>query len=707
MGLAAGNTLDAESVGVSSSPSVDVGHAFVSQAGNAQIDVAYDVRGTGVASSDLRVSLIELGGSTLDTASYDGGAGRLDGSGSGTVSMTIPESQNSDFTGFVQVFDVTSPGTTIAKDQAEIYVRDVSGPPAVDLTTVAMEPFKNERLAIGYDAGGGPGSDLELRLFNDTSDTKLRTVSGLADGSAGGEFLRLPSNGSDFTARLELWNTDTDAKLATDTASVTVGLPSVSPTSKQIDPSTSTAIDVSYDAGPYTASQYRISLMAFDGTSTTQLGSKMVGKQSGTASVDVTSGVPSDQSERLTVIATYMTNNGQFLGMGQTCIGVSEDPCPSIASTSVEYADGSSAPNLEGTASIGSFGMIDAGIQKTGTSNYNISTVSGVDSTTELWLNLTVDDANVGGLMGSADVSDWFVTSVDSNTNVTHIKLSPAEVFRNQTINSKDPSQWPSGQWAATTKRTQAKLSLMDMSMLPGDMGTTMRNATLTTDAQAFRPPMTAQQNGETVLQLQVAGPHYETDGSTQNTGFYDAFIPSGLLDQMNVSDPAELAGTYQGSNLDMTVTEVNGGMRVSTDIHYSSGTITLKPTTTSSPSIDISINPNIAPSATSDDTAAGSTTAAATTDGQSTTDATDPTDTVPSPGSDSTPPTADASTADQSTDVASETAGQPTGASPTATDSDGPAETTAASGPGFSVGVALVAVLATALLARRRGRGR
>ena len=53
---------------------------------------------------------------------------------------------------------------------------------------------------------------------------------------------------------------------------------------------------------------------------------------------------------------------------------------------------------------------------------------------------------------------------------------------------------------------------------------------------------------------FQLAAPHYESDGGTLNTGFFDFFVPDALIVLMGIADPSSVA---KGS---FTLTNSNGG---------------------------------------------------------------------------------------------------------------------------------------------------
>ncbi|MDR9381452.1 MAG: carboxypeptidase regulatory-like domain-containing protein, partial [Natronomonas sp.] len=79
-------------------------------------------------------------------------------------------------------------------------------------------------------------------------------------------------------------------------------------------------------------------------------------------------------------------------------------------------------------------------------------------------------------------------------------------------------------------------------------------------------------------LSITVAAPHYETDGETVNTGFYNARIPNSVLRAWGIN-PGQVTATYKGESVaesDLTVERKKGAILVSMPVTYSSGTVTV-----------------------------------------------------------------------------------------------------------------------------------
>jgi hypothetical protein len=119
-----------------------------------------------------------------------------------------------------------------------------------------------------------------------------------------------------------------------------------------------------------------------------------------------------------------------------------------------------------------------------------------------------------------------------------------------------------------------------------------MHGSWLSTNAQGFTFPQLNSTTG--AVSFSVAAPHFMTDGTTINTGFFRAFLPDALVQAMGIANPSAVT---QGS---FTVTNSNGGTVVFAVSHVdspSSGVLiesgtnppTLPPFNYSSPTFRIS----------------------------------------------------------------------------------------------------------------------
>jgi len=117
-----------------------------------------------------------------------------------------------------------------------------------------------------------------------------------------------------------------------------------------------------------------------------------------------------------------------------------------------------------------------------------------------------------------------------------------------------------------------------------------MRGTWLSTNAEAnslptFDPTTKA-------VSFSVAAPHFEKDGTTVNTGFFRAFLPDALVEQMGITAPSSVAvGSFDVTNSDGSVVpfsithetspagvliESGTGGAAGSPFHYSSPTFTI-----------------------------------------------------------------------------------------------------------------------------------
>ncbi|MFB6164567.1 MAG: PGF-pre-PGF domain-containing protein [Haloarculaceae archaeon] len=501
---------------------------------------------------------------------------------------------------------------------------------ASDTSTISVKGF-GSRLSCNRPFAGAPGAcanassylvDTSTAVTFDGSDSRddgsIQSYSWDFDGdgsadASGKRVTHTFASAGHKTVRL----TVTDDQSNTDAVTLPINVQSswppsspasVSVTSGTVDPTTSGTIDVDYDTGGFSGNAKL--LVGFQHVRLNPpLPTKTV-SGSGTTQISYSSFQtqrPSDSMYALLVddyTDGYGSQANTTLAFGWDCVNFQGSACPSVSGASVSATDGTDVSNVAVDAEVGSFGMIDVSLHEAGNSGVtDLTSVNGnVDTSTPLWVNFTVSNADPGGLMGRADVDQWFTTG-PSGSKTVHVKLSPIQQFRNERVRTYDPTKWPTQKGTATIGNDAlVSFSMMDLGMMPQNRRDAFRGATLTTDAQAYKPPMyNPPANGHAGnLSIDVAGPHYETDGTTQNAGFYEATIPSGMLDAWGISDPSELTGKYQGQQLtNMQVSmEDDGDMHVYTDIHYSSGTIELvpQPDSGSSGGSDVGIGIDLGP---------------------------------------------------------------------------------------------------------------
>jgi PGF-CTERM protein len=324
----------------------------------------------------------------------------------------------------------------------------------------------------------------------------------------------------------------------------------------------------------------------------------------------------------------------------------------------------------------------------------------GVDENTEFRINVTVTNYDPTTLLWGARDVTWSTEQNASIPSATDISIKTKAVDL-QGINgggttigplmTKSPSQvqWPAGRndradlgWNKTVY-----FGVFDMATAPQSLKQNFGGMTVTTNAQTFAPPKIV--NG--TLKVWVAGPHRTVDGTT-HSGFYEATIPDAQLTEWGV-DPAnakeELEVLYQGNDHTFDVTDLDDGVRIKLDIHYSAGSVEVAPDPNaggSEPVVSVS-NDDVEPTPTP------TTTATPTPEPTSTPEPT----ATPTPATTSTP-------AGTSTPTATTTPAASTTAAPTPTETPSATATTpGAEGPGFGIVATLAALLALVALRGRR----
>ncbi|MFB6309580.1 MAG: hypothetical protein ABEH64_00220 [Salinirussus sp.] len=274
-----------------------------------------------------------------------------------------------------------------------------------------------------------------------------------------------------------------------------------------------------------------------------------------------------------------------------------------VSSTSLENRPG--GPSLDtsgvsvGSQAPGNFVFVRVeDSSKVGFQRRDISG-EGADTTTELWLNLSVTDFNPDLLMGTANVDSW-TYNVDSNGDATvNISLKPASTERNFTAYNngeagpKPPNSqisWPASQdGSELSTGATVELGIVNIS---GQLGSDLDGARLNSDAQVYNFPSYNSTTGN--LSIDIASPHCKASAanapvatcsaSEQNTGgFYNAVIPQSFVESRWGSgvSASDLDGTYTSSasgatNVQWNISELSDGSIFvnATNIHYSQGTV-------------------------------------------------------------------------------------------------------------------------------------
>jgi PGF-pre-PGF domain-containing protein len=225
-------------------------------------------------------------------------------------------------------------------------------------------------------------------------------------------------------------------------------------------------------------------------------------------------------------------------------------------------------------------GAVDWYLHPTGSPEQkDISVVDGVNASTQLTVTLSVNDFDPVFMVGTGDADGWEKTTVDGDTKRISINVTPAEAHWEPDIRNPDPREWPLNDHTASTQYG-AVVDMITVSM-EGQVNAGYRNrldgAFIGTDAQAFSVP-SYDEAGNGSLEITVASPHYEVDGSTVNDGFYRAVIPKRVLTAWGVT-PEQLTATYKGKSVtdsSLTVTDRGSSVYVSMPVTYSSGVVTI-----------------------------------------------------------------------------------------------------------------------------------
>ena len=212
----------------------------------------------------------------------------------------------------------------------------------------------------------------------------------------------------------------------------------------------------------------------------------------------------------------------------------------------------------------------------------------GADATTAFEVELRVANHTPRMLLGAGNVTDWSVDPNDDDTRNLTVRVRPVSVQRIVDCEEyglqgciPDPESWPSGSNDTATLHVDAAVQVSATRLGDTDTGSAeaLDGTVLTTDAQVFGSPQYTPPGGPEPagLSLRVAGPHYTTSGDV-NQGTYRATLPQSLLDEWNVSGPAELAATYRGDPVAFDAASVADGIRMSLDLQYSAGRVVISP---------------------------------------------------------------------------------------------------------------------------------
>lgn len=371
-------------------------------------------------------------------------------------------------------------------------------------------------------------------------------------------------------------------------------------------------------------------------------------------------------------------NNGGNNGDGSNLYSTYTYTSATVVNSGIGVKSGpGSASNLQVQASY-SFGLLQIDVTDSG-GNYELSD-DGFTKESLLNVSVVVSNDTPRALIGNARDAGWERTSNPNGTTTLVIEGKPSETD----YYFPTPNTWPGDLTATDHRDLSMSLATASMDRMSGERRSRMDGIIFMTDAQSFGPPTYNTSGENDAIDFDVAATHFNKSGRV-NHGFAEVFLPDAMLTHWGVA-ASDVTGKYEGEDRETTITEVSGGALAKMEIHYSQGTAQYTVDSGSGGSGGTSLS---YPSA-GGDRQAGEDTATAT----------------PTPTATATPTATPAATP---TDAPTATA------TPTSTAADRPAtadtavqpatddETSGSNGPGFGPPVAVIALLAAALVARRR----
>ncbi|MFB6175968.1 MAG: PKD domain-containing protein [Halobaculum sp.] len=314
-------------------------------------------------------------------------------------------------------------------------------------------------------------------------------------------------------------------------------------------------------------------------------------------------------------IPVTFPSTGQFTGsVGTTDAGSFNDANASssasfnvsvraavVTDVSIEHVGGTKPSKLPSIDATFQGGHVFFQITTGSGYNYDLADI-GADRTTTFRINVTLDDYTPRVLLSNGRGLDWETRpGPTSNTTNVSITVQPARWDIKTRFNGSRP-QTPS-QWESSVDTDVADLGFdaaifAALGTPQGDLLETGVSAedvtgmTLSTDAQLFTMPryVRSSPNASSRLTFGIAGPHKTVNGNV-NDGYYRVFLPDGLLDAWNVSNPeTALNVSYSGGGSNIRINETNDGAWVNLTVHYSAGTVSVA-ADTASPTADAGAN--------------------------------------------------------------------------------------------------------------------
>lgn len=304
----------------------------------------------------------------------------------------------------------------------------------------------------------------------------------------------------------------------------------------------------------------------------------------GTATVTVRPGQSAQRSVNVTFPSHFDTSKAYALSTGGY-----EGPTvtlePLVEMTSLTHVGGAANTSALGTSTIaptddGGLLQFDLTYEAPGSDRPQNLNGSGLDETSRFEVVLDVPHSYEPSiLVATAHDVSWDVVNRSDGYEVTVVAQPIDAAYK--VDGPASVSGWDDLS-ASEDVATHAYTPMFSLAFVDNG-STTMRNVSgmvVATDAQSATAPYPGLVNGSPTLNVDLGAPHETVDGRN-NTGQYEATVPSALLDQWGVSDPSTLGGTYKGDGVSLSPNvTADGDVRVGFPTTYSTGTVQLSPDT-------------------------------------------------------------------------------------------------------------------------------
>jgi surface glycoprotein (TIGR04207 family) len=465
------------------------------------------------------------------------------------------------------------------------------------------DPTEEFTASIGYNATGFVApDDVEIRFRNATAGNGTVVATATPGSPSGNAGVTIPAGTfvGDVTINVTLANGTTDAVYASELVNLTAETPDDGGDSAPPAPAIFAPANATYDpdarlnfttfhnaTGVIAPSDVGVRLRNVTGTNDTVVARNTSLLVDGEADLRVEAGA---LDGNVTVRTELYNTSSPGATAAETITNLTVDSAdapptavPSVVASNVSHAGGTQ-PDLSNVSLHAEFsgGLLQVqlrnesyvGLNNGGEpgGNYELEGV-GVDDSTRIRVNVTVANFTPRVLIGSARDVNWSRTRTADGDWTLSITGSPVEVHSYFGNNNNPPDEW-TGSLTATQSQNQTITYAVDgLSTVSPTYRERLNGSVFITDAQRFGAPTYNASATPDRVELEVAAPHYETDGKTVNEGLFEAYIPPSLLDEWGVS-ASDLVGKFDGTRKSTTVsTTPDGGARVSFDVTYSEET--------------------------------------------------------------------------------------------------------------------------------------